>query len=203
LGHIATAAGIPPATLRTWLYRNFLCHERGDERGKGPGHYARFTLRTALRVALTAEQVRWGVHAQLAGQNARKFTDMDHGRLEWIDELADAEQPWRNPGECYQHGSTWFVLQSATGFASVIHVPTDRDTKDLIADLIPPSQFSVLIIDLNTLVFRVRYCLSACAQLVIDAKKTPRGTIAGVIRAHVPAEPGVGTAGDLDDPVVT
>ena len=68
LGHIATAAGVPPATLRIWLYRNFLCHEGGDERGSGPGHYARFTLCTALRVALTAEQVRWGIHPQLAGQ---------------------------------------------------------------------------------------------------------------------------------------
>ena len=73
------------------------------------------------------------------------------------------------------------------------------DTKDLIADLIPPSQFSVLIIDLNTLVFRVRYCLSA-AQLVIEANKTDHRAIADVIRAGLPVEHGVGTAGDLDDP---
>lgn len=178
LGDIAAAAGIPPATLKSWLYRKFLCHEGGDERGDGPGHYARFTLRTALRVALTAEQVRWGVHPQLAGQNARRFTDASHDRSDWVDDLAPEEAPWRNAGECYSQGSTWFVIQSVTGFASVIHIPTDRNTSDLIATLIPPSQFSVLTIDLNTLVFRVRYVLATRAKLVIE--RGERQGVAGI-----------------------
>jgi hypothetical protein len=169
LGHIATAAGIPPGTLKSWLHRNYLCHERGDERGKGPGHYARFTLRTALRVALTAEQVQWGVHPQLAAQNARKFTDMDHRQSEWLDGIGE-ELLWRDSGSCFETGSTWFVLHAAKSFASVVHVPADRDARDLFAELIPPDRCSVLIIDLNTLAFRVRYCLSACSRPAIEAQ---------------------------------
>jgi hypothetical protein len=164
--------------LKTWLYRSFLCHERVDKRGQGPGRYARFTLRTALRVALAAEQVRWGVHPQSAAQNARKFTDMDQGEAVFVDDLADAEQPWRNAGECYELGSTWFVLHSATGFASVVHVPAHRDARDLLAGLIPPSLCSALIIDLNTLVFRVRYSLCASAELALSP---PDGRLSDVV----------------------
>jgi hypothetical protein len=171
LGHLATAAGIPPATLKGWLHRKYLSHEGGDERGQGPGHYARFTLRTALRVALTAEQVKWGVHPQLAAQNARKFTDMDSCPTAWLDDIGEP-QHWRSSAECFETGATWFVLDAAKGFASVVHVTSERDTRDLFADLIPPSRCSVLIIDLNTLVFRVRYCLSACAQPAIEAERT-------------------------------
>jgi hypothetical protein len=172
LGQVAAAAGIPSTTLKSWLYRSVLNHEGGDERGKGAGHYARFTLRTALRAALTAEQVQWGVHPHLAAQNARKFTDMGHDRSEWIDALVDGERPWREPGQCYPSGLTWFVLHSGEGFASVVQVSTDRDTSDLIADLIPPTRCSVMIIDLNTLVFRVRYSLAACTEPAIEAQES-------------------------------
>jgi hypothetical protein len=177
LGHLATAAGIPPATLKRWLRHNYLCHEGGDQRGRGPGHYARFTLRTALRVALTAEQVKWGVRPQLAAQNARKFTDTDARPTEWLDDFGEG-QPWRNPAECFETGSTWFVLDAASGFASVVHVTSGREATALFADLIPPSRCSLLTIDLNTMVFRVRYCLSTCTQLTIEAQRTGRAIAA-------------------------
>ena len=89
LGTVATAAGITPNLLKSWVSRSPLVipFNTNDIAGSGKGHARLFTLRRAINVAVTVELTKLGVKASVAGNVSRLITDTKIS----VEEVTDIE----------------------------------------------------------------------------------------------------------------
>src|SRR5262245_39848577 len=145
---IAHAAGRSIHLFRKWQTSGLRLTkpERGDNVSRGRGRVGRYTLRTAIRLALMAEMTAWGVPVGSAYLTARKFTDVGDGEF---------DAGGRGPGECFPHGKTWLVFHNQD-IGNLVNVRNDAPL-----EWPDDSGKAIFIIDCESVVEKVRARLTA------------------------------------------
>jgi hypothetical protein len=170
----SAAAGIGPATLKSWLSREpaIILLRKSDQPAidLGDGHL--LTLRRVFQIALTAELMRLGVAAQRAGNLAALFTDQGSEKLAaWRDNPGHAQ---RLAGHQFASGSAMLVA-NRDRFGPVVSAVTNTPFRELFNRY----DSNVLVVDVDEMIDRVLAKLGL-TELVAGPATQPADRVAGI-----------------------